>query len=138
MKKNIYLYIITLILIPILVVSIIYKSLDKEVILKNIAIETTKKIAKKQTKEIIVKINKVNKIQNINLEEYIIGVVAGEMPASFEIEALKAQAIASRTFAMYKLSTSNKEYDLETTVDDQVYITKEEMKIKWNEEFDYY
>jgi len=60
------------------------------------------------------------------------------MPASFEEEALKAQAVASRTFAMYKLETANKEYDLETTVDDQVYIDKLEMKTKWEDDYEYY
>jgi len=38
----------------------------------------------------------------INFEEYIIGVLAAEMPASFEKEALKAQAVAARTFAYFK------------------------------------
>lgn len=37
------------------------------------------------------------------LEEYIVGVVAAEMPASFELEALKAQAVAARTFAIKKM-----------------------------------
>ncbi len=35
------------------------------------------------------------------LEEYVLGVVAGEMPASFEVEALKAQAVAARTYTLY-------------------------------------
>jgi len=39
------------------------------------------------------------------LEEYIVGVVAAEMPASFELEALKAQAVAARTFAIRKMRT---------------------------------
>lgn len=39
-------------------------------------------------------------IDEFNLEEYLVGVVAAEMPASFHIEALKAQAIAARTFAL--------------------------------------
>lgn len=39
------------------------------------------------------------KVQEMNLEEYIKGVVAAEMPANFELEALKAQAVAARTYA---------------------------------------
>jgi len=35
------------------------------------------------------------------MSDYLIGVVAAEMPASFNIEALKAQAVASRTYAVY-------------------------------------
>jgi stage II sporulation protein D len=38
------------------------------------------------------------------LEEYLVGAVAAEMPAEFELEALKAQAIAARTFTLYRMS----------------------------------
>jgi len=141
--KRINLYFITLILIPTFVVSIIYNSIDKNELKTNekeIKQETEKVITTKKTEEknIVIKINKNNEIQKINLEDYIVGVVAGEMPASFHEEALKAQAIASRTFAMYKLEKGNKEYDLDTTVDDQVYINETEMKDKWGSEFDFY
>ncbi|MBQ9833577.1 MAG: stage II sporulation protein D [Bacilli bacterium] len=77
-------------------------------------------------------------ISNVELENYIIGVVAAEMPASFNEEALKAQAIASRTYAMYKINNAKGEYDLVTDVSDQSYITIEEMKDKWNDDFDKY
>jgi len=77
-------------------------------------------------------------IKNIELEEYIVGVVAGEMPASFNEEALKAQAIASRTYAMYKMKNSNGTYDLVTDKTNQVYITEDKMKSLWQENFDYY
>lgn len=74
---------------------------------------------------------------SLDMEEYIIGVVAGEMPASFNKEALKAQAIAARTYATYKmLNIPN--YILSTSVMDQVYITKEAMQKKWGTDFDYY
>jgi stage II sporulation protein D len=39
----------------------------------------------------------------LSLEEYVVGVVASEMPLSYPLEALKAQAIAARTFALYEL-----------------------------------
>lgn len=45
---------------------------------------------------------KLGKVQNMNMEEYLYGVVAGEMPSDFDIEALKAQAIAARTFVIYR------------------------------------
>ena len=38
-----------------------------------------------------------NIIENIPLEKYLIGVLAGEMPVSYDLEALKAQAVAART-----------------------------------------
>ena len=77
-------------------------------------------------------------IKNIELEDYIVGVVAGEMPVSFNEEALKAQAIAARTYAMYKMKNSNGTYDLVTDKTNQVYITEDKMKSLWQENFDYY
>ncbi len=48
------------------------------------------------------------KVVPMNLEEYIKGSVAAEMPASFEIEALKAQAVCARTYAVKKIITQAK------------------------------
>ncbi len=76
--------------------------------------------------------------KTLNLEDYIIGVVAGEMPASFEDEALKAQAVAARTYAMYMIEKKSNNYDLVTDVSNQVYIDDEAMLVKWNSEYDYY
>jgi len=87
---------------------------------------------------ITIKNSKTNSIDNLKLEEYIIGVVAAEMPASFNEEALKAQAIASRTYATYKMQNTKKEYDVVTDVTDQSYITIDEMKEKWDSDFEKY
>lgn len=85
-----------------------------------------------------IKNTKTDNIDSLNLEEYVIGVVAAEMPASFNEEALKAQAVASRTYAAYKMEQNNSEYDVVTDVSNQSYITVDEMKSKWNTEFDKY
>lgn len=45
----------------------------------------------------------LNKIVEMSLEEYLVGVVAAEMPASFELEALKAQAVGARTYAFNQI-----------------------------------
>ena len=74
-------------------------------------------------------------IKNINIDDYIIGVVAAEMPASFEPEALKAQAVAARTYAMYKKETRNLDYDLIIGTKDQAYQTNEELLKKWGVSF---
>ena len=74
-------------------------------------------------------------ITNVNIEDYIIGVVAAEMPASFEPEALKAQAVAARTYAMYKKETRNLDYDLIIGTKDQAYQTNEELLKKWGVSF---
>ena len=46
---------------------------------------------------------KLDRIDYVPIEEYVVGVVAGEMPASFELEALKAQAVASRSYVMFQI-----------------------------------
>ena len=76
-----------------------------------------------------------DKILEVDIEDYIIGVVAGEMPALFHEEALKAQAIASRTYLINHLKNND---SITNTTDDQVYLTKEEMKLKWNDEYSKY
>lgn len=42
---------------------------------------------------------------SLPLETYLVGVVAAEMPASFQLEALKAQAVAARTYTLYTLAS---------------------------------
>ena len=77
-----------------------------------------------------------NTITNIHLEDYIIGVVASEMPASFEIEALKAQAVATRSYALNKKeSRKNLDYDLVVGVSDQAYSTNEKLLMRWGISF---
>lgn len=71
-------------------------------------------------------------VEVVPFEEYIVGVVAAEMPVSFELEALKAQAVAARTYALKKMEQNiNQEYDIIDTVSNQVYYDNEELKDKW-------
>ena len=51
---------------------------------------------------------KTNIIEEIPLDEYLYGVVSAEMPADFEMEALKAQAIVARTYTIYKIQNNNR------------------------------
>ncbi len=82
---------------------------------------------------------KEEQIEELKIEDYIIGVIAGEMPASFETEALKAQAVASRSYAMYKiLHNENNNYDVLSDITHQVYLTEDEMKEKWGDQYHYY
>lgn len=53
----------------------------------------------------------------MNIEEYIVGVVLAEMPAEFETEALKAQAVVARTFARKASSTGGKHNDSSVCID---------------------
>jgi len=79
-----------------------------------------------------------NKIKDIPIEEYVIGVVAGEMPANFNEEALKAQAVASRTYALKRKQNNKKDYDVLDNTNYQVYINEDKMKEKWNNEYETY
>ena len=88
--------------------------------------------------DVTIKNSDTKEEKELDLEEYIIGVVAGEMPASFHEEALKAQAIAARSYALYKINTSNESYDLVTDITNQVYITNSQMQEKWQEDYNYY
>lgn len=61
-------------------------------------------------------------VNNVSLRDYLFGVVPCEVPPSWPEEALKAQAVAARTFAMYnRLKNKTPEYDLDSTVLSQVY-----------------
>lgn len=65
---------------------------------------------------------KLTVINDIDLENYIKGVVPSEMPPSWEFEALKAQAIAARSFALANLGKQAKHgYDLKDNTEDQAY-----------------
>lgn len=74
-------------------------------------------------------------ITNIEIEEYVIGVVGAEMPASFNEEALKAQAIIARTYAV---SILNKGKILTDTSSTQNYKDNNELKKMWGANYDKY
>lgn len=78
-----------------------------------------------------------NNTSSIDIENYVIGVVAAEMPASFNDEALKAQAIAARTFLYYNLM-NNPNKKILNDISFQAYITPEEMKEKWLDDYELY
>ncbi|MBM6829161.1 stage II sporulation protein D [Anaerotignum lactatifermentans] len=70
------------------------------------------------------------------LEAYVLGVVSAEMPASFPLEALKAQAVAARTYELRKMEEAGSEevlYDI-----GQAYCTEEERRQKWGGNYETY
>lgn len=72
---------------------------------------------------------------NLNMTDYLIGVVSSEMPASFNLEALKAQSVLARTYALKAKQTGKK---LTDTVSTQSYIDIDQMKNKWGKSFNTY
>ncbi|MBQ7289123.1 MAG: stage II sporulation protein D [Clostridia bacterium] len=75
------------------------------------------------------------KVQNIPEEDYICSVVAAEMPAVYEPEALKAQAVAAYTYACFRReSRKNEAYDVSAdSTSDQGYVTMEKAAEKWGD-----
>lgn len=81
-------------------------------------------------------INVKEKNLYLDLEDYVVGVVAGEMPALFQDEALKAQAVAARSYVLSKEKDGN--YEVSASTSDQVFLTSYELKEKWQEDYDEY
>ncbi len=78
-----------------------------------------------------------NKVVEIDLENYVKGVVAGEMPSGFELEALKAQAVLARTYALRRMRVfggpgceRHLEADLCDDNSHQVYLSYEDLKAR--------
>ena len=118
--KKIIIFILLLIFIPFFIV-LIYNKNYKEIELNYI-----------NTIYIRVKRNRTNEIEKIPLEEYIVGVLAGEMPINFDMEALKAQAVASRSYALKRMEyNKDKDYDVVDSVMSQVYLDNEYLKNAW-------
>ena len=64
----------------------------------------------------------ITAINHVDLEQYLYSVVGAEAISTWPIEALKAQAVAARSYALYKRNTgTNSFYDVDTTVGTQVY-----------------
>lgn len=83
-----------------------------------------------------VKNSETKEITNVLFEDYIVGVLAGEMPITFELEALKAQAVASRSYVMRQmLYNKDKDYDVVDTVLNQVYLSTDYLQSVWKDEY---
>ena len=87
-----------------------------------------------------IKVLKDGTVTECSVNDYVFGVVAAEMPALYEEEALKAQAVAAYTFVCYKKNTNtNTEYDISADPDTaQCFITREEAKARWGEKAEEY
>ena len=119
--KKILLFSCISLLIPILIVNIFFKNNEINFIYFN---------------QPIVRVMSNNIVKNVYLEDYVVGVLAGEMPINFEVEAFKAQAVASRTYVLKKiLENKNLDYDVLDTVENQVYLDYEYLKNVWDDEY---
>ena len=88
--KKVILITIILIILPFVIVQIFNQVEEKETHFEKNQIVRVKR-------------EKKNVIEKIPLENYVMGVLSGEMPTTFPIEALKAQAVAARTYVLRKI-----------------------------------
>jgi len=79
-----------------------------------------------------IKLSTNGAVATVNLENYVIGVVASEMPVTYQVEALKAQAIAARTFAMKKTSQG---VILLNSTSHQTYKSESQLKAMWGSSY---
>ena len=82
-------------------------------------------------------------INILTMTAYLTGVVAAEMPAYFDIEALRAQAVAARTMTLYHMLCYNSEAhpDADVCTDPtccQAYLSDEELRVKWGGDYEHY
>lgn len=111
--------------------------LKEEEVSDTISNEVSKNIVLGRNNVVNVYITATGKTESMNIEEYVCGVVANEMQASFDIEALKAQAIASRTYVVSKIlnpCSSANGADICDSTHCQVYTAKETAIGKWGDE----
>ena len=80
--------------------------------------------------------SEAGQVEELSIDEYLYGVVSSEMPASYEIEALKAQAVVARTYTIYQISHNQGKHENADICDDfnccQAWISKEERLSKWS------
>jgi stage II sporulation protein D len=122
--KKIIVLILLLVFIPFFIV-ILFNKQNKEIELNYI--NTT-----------YIRVKRLNKdtIERIPLEVYITGVLAGEMPINFDLEALKAQAVASRSYALKRIEyNKDKEFDVVDSVMNQVYLDDEYLHTAWGSNY---
>jgi len=102
------------------------------------------KLQKQKTSEPSIEVavyrTKTKQIEKPDLEDYVVGVVASEMPATFEKEALKAQALTARTYIVKQLmyggnSSVPKGAVVEDTTNFQVYQNMDELKKEWKDKY---
>lgn len=95
-------------------------------------------VKKNATKKIRLLLTEKNEVVELDFDDYIKGVLIGEVPITYELEALKAQAIVARTYTMYKLKNNPNVHEKADMCDNinccQCYKTKEYAFKSWDDE----
>ena len=124
MKKILFITIV-IIFIPFMIVCF-YKIDEKKEIKLNYVSNTIIRVKRISTEN----------IEFLPLEEYIVGVLAGEMPIYFEKEAFKAQAVAARSYALKRIEyNKDNDYDVVDSIINQVYLDNDYLKSAWGSDY---
>lgn len=124
MKKIMFLT-LTIIVIPFVIVN--FFGIDKK-----------REIELNYVSNMIIRVKRLgsDEIEYLPFEQYIVGVLAGEMPIYFEKEAFKAQAVAARSYALKKMEyNKDSEYDVVDSVLNQVYLDNLYLTDAWGTEY---
>jgi len=123
--KKLLVYTLIIVFIPFIIVMIFDVDKKEEIALNYVS-----------NKIIRVKRENSGDIEYLPLEEYIVGVLAGEMPIYFEKEAFKAQAVAARSYALKRIEFGKEsDYDVVDSIMNQVYLDNNYLKDAWKEEY---
>lgn len=137
--RNIFVLVISLLVIIVILPLILIQSCD-------LSVPEVEEEVVESGQVVKVYNHNTRKIATLDLEEYVKGVISGEMPASFEMEALKAQAVAARSYAISRKRTFGEEghpghpgAELCDDVHCQVWLSKEKLEElkskKWMEDY---
>lgn len=119
--KKILFFVVLIVIVPFIVVNLFVKE---------------EEIKFNYTNNLNVRVKRDTGIVAVPLEDYVVGVLAGEMPIEFEMEALKAQAVAARSYVLKKMSyNKEKEYDVVDTIMNQVYLDNDYLKKTWGKDY---
>lgn len=144
--KKLYLYLIIFILIIFILPVLLTKTSNKSVLADNEGNIQSDNESKKEFEKYdyskcgTIKLyhTKTKKTEEVALDEYLYNTVSAEMPASYDIEALKAQAIVSRTYTLYQIVNGGGKHGKVADICDdfgccQAWISKEDRMAKWKE-----
>ena len=135
--KKILCYILLFVLLC-FAIPIAFTKKKEEVTVANVNEEVNSPYDYKQYNQVKLWHQKTSTVEEIDLDTYLYGVVSAEMPASFEEEALKAQAVVARTYTIYKIMHNANKHEGADICDDssccQAWISKEDRLAKWKEE----
>ncbi|MBQ9977886.1 MAG: stage II sporulation protein D [Clostridia bacterium] len=138
--KNIYIGTIIILAIVMLTFPLMANSKQAPYSTDSITANTTPLDNTSNNETIKVYMSESKEVKVFNMEDYIFGVVAAEMPALYSDEALKAQAVAAYTYAIYKSKQNALEnYDITDNFQtDQAFVTVEKAREKWGADADTY